>query len=100
MSGWVLTVEFKSSAGPSAASCHKSCPRTSAASANVSRTGLLSAKLCSMPTACEPCPGKTNASFIAATSPRGPVSYTHLRAHETPEHLVCRLLLEKKTDSY
>jgi len=22
--------------------------------------------------------------------------YTHLRAHETPEHLVCRLLLEKK----
>ena len=28
---------------------------------------------------------------------RQPVSYTHLRAHETPEHLVCRLLLEKKT---
>src|SRR5665254_21335 len=27
---------------------------------------------------------------------RGNVSYTHLRAHETPEHLVCRLLLEKK----
>src|SRR5674536_388144 len=26
-----------------------------------------------------------------------PVSYTHLRAHETPEHLVCRLLLEQKT---
>src|SRR5678815_583267 len=25
-----------------------------------------------------------------------PVSYTHLRAHETPEHLVCCLLLEKK----
>ena len=24
------------------------------------------------------------------------VSYTHLRAHETPEHLVCRLMLEKK----
>src|SRR5665254_22013 len=24
--------------------------------------------------------------------PDGPVSYTHLRAHETPEHLVCRLL--------
>src|SRR5678816_4617231 len=22
---------------------------------------------------------------------RAPVSYTHLRAHETPEHLVCRL---------
>eukprot|EP00658_Telonema_sp_P-2_P074800 TRINITY_DN64096_c0_g2_i1.p1 TRINITY_DN64096_c0_g2~~TRINITY_DN64096_c0_g2_i1.p1 ORF type:complete len:133 (-),score=24.04 TRINITY_DN64096_c0_g2_i1:62-460(-) len=27
-----------------------------------------------------------------------PVSYTHLRAHETPEHLVCRLLLEKKKE--
>ena len=27
---------------------------------------------------------------------RSTVSYTHLRAHETPEHLVCRLLLEKK----
>ena len=24
------------------------------------------------------------------------VSYTHLRAHETPEHLVCRLKHEKK----
>ena len=24
------------------------------------------------------------------------VSYTHLRAHETPEHIVCRLLLETK----
>eukprot|EP00658_Telonema_sp_P-2_P083965 TRINITY_DN9208_c0_g1_i1.p3 TRINITY_DN9208_c0_g1~~TRINITY_DN9208_c0_g1_i1.p3 ORF type:complete len:161 (-),score=42.58 TRINITY_DN9208_c0_g1_i1:92-574(-) len=31
------------------------------------------------------------ASFLIKT-----VSYTHLRAHETPEHLVCRLLLEKK----
>ena len=27
------------------------------------------------------------------------VSYTHLRAHETPEHLVCRLLLEKKNQT-
>ena len=23
---------------------------------------------------------------------KAPVSYTHLRAHETPEHLVCRLM--------
>ena len=30
----------------------------------------------------------------------GAVSYTHLRAHETPEHLVCRLLLEKKKLKY
>ena len=26
-----------------------------------------------------------------------PVSYTHLRAHETSQDLVCRLLLEKKS---
>ena len=32
----------------------------------------------------------------AVTSPDDAVSYTHLRAHETPEHLVCRLLLAKK----
>ena len=25
-----------------------------------------------------------------------PVSYTHLRAHETPAHLVCSLMHEKK----
>ena len=28
----------------------------------------------------------------------GPVSYTHLRAHETVLDLVCRLLLEKKKE--
>ncbi|CUX14144.1 hypothetical protein BN3456_00038 [Clostridium sp. C105KSO13] len=27
------------------------------------------------------------------------VSYTHLRAHETSLHLVCRLLLEKKKET-
>eukprot|EP00657_Telonema_sp_P-1_P002584 TRINITY_DN15996_c0_g1_i1.p1 TRINITY_DN15996_c0_g1~~TRINITY_DN15996_c0_g1_i1.p1 ORF type:complete len:145 (-),score=49.78 TRINITY_DN15996_c0_g1_i1:29-463(-) len=30
----------------------------------------------------------------------GPVSYTHLRAHETVLDLVCRLLLEKKKKNY
>src|SRR5450756_460502 len=40
--------------------------------------------------------------WVAST----PVSYTHLRAHETRHDLVCRLLLEKKkrnilkTDNY
>ncbi|WDT37081.1 hypothetical protein PVA38_00895 [Streptococcus pneumoniae D39] len=29
-----------------------------------------------------------------------PVSYTHLRAHETVLDLVCRLLLEKKNKPY
>src|SRR5665647_3876188 len=31
-----------------------------------------------------------------AASTLRPVSYTHLRAHETDSYLVCRLLLEKK----
>src|SRR5665811_917591 len=36
-------------------------------------------------------------TIIANLTPfRGPVSYTHLRAHETVLDLVCRLLLEKK----
>ena len=30
----------------------------------------------------------------------GPVSYTHLRAHETRGNLVCRLLLEKKKHTH
>ena len=34
------------------------------------------------------------AAVAASTST--PVSYTHLRAHETRHDLVCRLLLEKK----
>eukprot|EP00658_Telonema_sp_P-2_P075701 TRINITY_DN65394_c0_g1_i1.p1 TRINITY_DN65394_c0_g1~~TRINITY_DN65394_c0_g1_i1.p1 ORF type:complete len:127 (+),score=19.08 TRINITY_DN65394_c0_g1_i1:95-475(+) len=39
---------------------------------------------------------KANYSTRDFYRPYTPVSYTHLRAHETPEHLVCRLLLEKK----
>src|SRR5678816_4353575 len=34
--------------------------------------------------------GIVSAAVLGLTA----VSYTHLRAHETPEHLVCRLLLE------
>eukprot|EP00825_Cyclidium_porcatum_P004956 TRINITY_DN12366_c0_g1_i2.p5 TRINITY_DN12366_c0_g1~~TRINITY_DN12366_c0_g1_i2.p5 ORF type:complete len:166 (+),score=22.51 TRINITY_DN12366_c0_g1_i2:1601-2098(+) len=33
---------------------------------------------------------------VVAVAPCTPVSYTHLRAHETRHDLVCRLLLEKK----
>ena len=36
---------------------------------------------------------------ISMTIPIAPVSYTHLRAHETVLDLVCRLLLEKKNTS-
>ena len=34
---------------------------------------------------------------VAMGHDAAPVSYTHLRAHETVLDLVCRLLLEKKT---
>src|SRR5678815_351643 len=40
--------------------------------------------------------GSTRSAYAGVCTGAGPVSYTHLRAHETPEHLVCRLLLEKK----
>src|SRR5665648_1102592 len=36
---------------------------------------------------------RTTSAVIDTTAP---VSYTHLRAHETRHDLVCRLLLEKK----
>src|SRR5680860_805426 len=36
--------------------------------------------------------------LIDITAPT-PVSYTHLRAHETDSYLVCRLLLEKKKNN-
>ena len=39
---------------------------------------------------------KRDARKLRLCKRHGAVSYTHLRAHETPEHLVCRLLLEKK----
>ena len=40
-------------------------------------------------------PGAVHWTFICAAD-KEPVSYTHLRAHETVLDLVCRLLLEKK----
>ena len=39
--------------------------------------------------------GTSRASFTQAPVSSSAVSYTHLRAHETELHLVCRLLLEK-----
>src|SRR5665648_1262451 len=38
-----------------------------------------------------------NTTSFRTLSVPAPVSYTHLRAHETRHDLVCRLLLEKKT---
>ena len=40
---------------------------------------------------CDKFDGSKDVVIVAA-----PVSYTHLRAHETSQDLVCRLLLEKK----
>ena len=37
---------------------------------------------------------------VARADDAGPVSYTHLRAHETVLDLVCRLLLEKKKNTH
>src|SRR5450756_355312 len=41
----------------------------------------------------------SKAGYDMWPGPYGPVSYTHLRAHETRHDLVCRLLLEKKKKS-
>ena len=38
----------------------------------------------------------TRANYARGEDTYDPVSYTHLRAHETKANLVCRLLLEKK----
>ncbi len=40
--------------------------------------------------------GRKREEVMTARYPCSPVSYTHLRAHETLSDLVCRLLLEKK----
>ena len=43
---------------------------------------------------------KRHAAAAGNTPGPVPVSYTHLRAHETGRNLVCRLLLEKKKKKY
>src|SRR5674536_142801 len=57
-------------------------PSSMAMASRASKAGPMA-----LPTGCPP--------YVMAHS-TWTVSYTHLRAHETPEHLVCRLLLEKK----
>ena len=42
------------------------------------------------------CPLSEMFGYVQAIRGLSPVSYTHLRAHETVLDLVCRLLLEKK----
>ena len=45
------------------------------------------------------CRGSWSGFWAASFGWRIPVSYTHLRAHETVLDLVCRLQLEKKTQN-
>src|SRR5680860_472808 len=42
------------------------------------------------------CRPRQKGCVVVLLDAREPVSYTHLRAHETDSYLVCRLLLEKK----
>ena len=44
-------------------------------------------------------PGAVPVPTLAMPAITAPVSYTHLRAHETVLDLVCRLLLEKKNQT-
>ena len=44
-------------------------------------------------------PARVQILWLLFNNPE-PVSYTHLRAHETVLDLVCRLLLEKKNTKY
>ena len=39
-------------------------------------------------------------SWITEFNYLAPVSYTHLRAHETVLEIVCRILLEKKNNHF
>src|SRR5680860_1676672 len=48
------------------------------------------------PTICKGAGDTERANFSKPEATTSPVSYTHLRAHETDSYLVCRLLLEKK----
>src|SRR5680860_1709563 len=64
-------------------------------------TGFLSAEICNTCKHCSVLLAILDTSAKSRTSPffaarTRPVSYTHLRAHETDSYLVCRLLLEKK----
>src|SRR5450756_2615842 len=72
----------------------KAKPGHSVASSTVTFTGQGNSPLIGL------MPGSLNLPMSAAERSRAmpctPVSYTHLRAHETRHDLVCRLLLEKK----
>src|SRR5215472_1766744 len=68
--GWAFSVRVSSFSGPSNIKCDKFCASASSTSANSRRAGPnAAARAPPMPTACEPCPGNTNARFIRTASP-------------------------------
>ncbi len=66
ITGWVLVVRSRCSCGPSRISAPRSWPSAAEASSRVSRTAGWSPQALSMPTDCEPWPGKTNANEVMA----------------------------------
>src|SRR5450756_2043452 len=81
---------FRDAAAASCVGCH--LPAFCATSGAQSQIGQASHTPYHAPQLCHPLAGKRDGYPHGA----GPVSYTHLRAHETRHDLVCRLLLEKK----
>src|SRR5665647_1186545 len=73
---------------------HPPLSKTVTCSRSLSSSGSSSTIPCTIP-----CSTAATSKFRETPSPVGcvppPVSYTHLRAHETDSYLVCRLLLEK-----
>src|SRR5215469_6273723 len=68
--GWAFSVRVSSFSGPSNIKCDRFCASASSTSANSRRADPnAAARAPPMPTACEPCPGNTNARFIRTTSP-------------------------------
>src|SRR6478735_5159066 len=70
IAGWVLAVRSSRSFGPSRISRAMSSPSAVEASSSVCRTAALSPQASSMPTACEPWPGKTKANGFMRTVSR------------------------------
>src|SRR5690606_11205982 len=81
---------------PDAIRAPRSCPKAPQAWSITCRTAALPAQASSMPTACEPCPGKTKAIFITCrqkvesnsgrdyAEPSYALSALHLDQHGTP----------------
>src|SRR5205085_8023212 len=87
MTGCVLVVRSSCSFGPAWISAATSSPSASDASRRVCRTAGWSPQASSMPTDCEPCPGKTNANeAIACVSPMVRKEKPRAAASEIEQH--------------